>query len=86
MSNIIHVRFPNHFKYSLKQARKFLGSGYFRKALMEWSLQELERTFNDPQCFTEAYDAYLAIYQFRTKTQPIITHQIGKVIPFKKAA
>lgn len=65
MGDLIRVNFrPNH--YSLRQAREFLGGGFFRKALFDWSLEELERTANAGEaCLTDAGDAYSAILRFR---------------------
>lgn len=64
---IIYVDFRKN-KYPLKQAREFLGGGYFRKALMEWSIKELERSSNAGEaCLTDAGLAYNAILEFRKR-------------------
>lgn len=69
MGTIIYVNFG---KYSLKQARRFLGSGFFRKALTEWSIEELERTANASDAYmTDAHDAYTAILRFRKAREQI---------------
>lgn len=53
-------------QYTLQAARKFLGGGFFRKALLEWSIEELRGTIAHPECgFTDAFDAYSAILRFR---------------------
>jgi hypothetical protein len=74
MAVVIHVDFKNKkgnsviplSSYTLKEARKFLGSGYFRKALFEWSLTQLRMTANHPEAYlTDAADAYEAILKFR---------------------
>lgn len=65
MGEVIYVNFRKP-KYSLQQARQFLGSGYFRKALYEWSIEELESTVNHPEAFlTDAHEAYNAILEYR---------------------
>jgi hypothetical protein len=43
----IVIPFPNR-KYSLAEAKRFLGNHYFKKALFEWSLEELERMRGTP--------------------------------------
>jgi hypothetical protein len=71
-------------QYTLTEAREFLGRNYFNKALCVWSLEELQRTINHPQCgFTDAFDAYSAIQRFRLNRAATTTAQ---VIPIREAA
>lgn len=80
MSNVIRVDFKRD-RYSLKRAREFLGSRFFREALYVWSLDELRATANHPEAWlTEAEDAYNAILRFR------ISRECGKACPVLKIA
>jgi hypothetical protein len=69
--------------YTLLEARKFLGHNFFSKAACAWSIEELQRTVNHPQCgFTDAFDAYSAILRFRlNRLAPA-----APIIPLKEAA
>jgi len=65
MSNVIHVNFrKNNRPYPLRQAAGYLGRVYFRKALFEWTLQELENTAYATMT-DDGVDAYLAVLRFR---------------------
>ena len=80
MSNVIRVDFKKG-RYSLKRAREFLGSRFFREALFEWSLDELRATANHPEAWlTEAADAYEVILYFR------ISRECGKPCPVLRIA
>lgn len=82
MGQVIHVNFRKN-SYSLQQARKFLGSGYFRKALMEWSLEELQRSANAGEAWlTDAGLAYTAILNFRTKSKITEEKPLAQVLQF----
>lgn len=71
MNNVINIFtretvFPQLEIYSLKKAKEFLGPRFWKKALFEWTLEELEQITNHPQAFfTDASDAYEAILIFR---------------------
>lgn len=79
MGIVIYGKFPR--QYSLKQARKFLGSGFFRKALMEMSLEDVERMANASEAsLTDAWLAYGAIYRYRKlREQPNKPCEVVKI-------
>ena len=84
MGIVIHVNFPQ--KYTLKKARKFLGSRFFREALMVWTLDYLERTSNAGEAWlTGAADAYGAILRYRMQRNDSSSH-VAQVIDLKRAA
>jgi hypothetical protein len=64
--NVITVNFCP--AYTLAEAEKLLGEE-FALAMTEWSLEKLQAEANrwasDPMC--DAYDAYMAVYKFRTR-------------------
>jgi hypothetical protein len=71
----------------MKEARQYLGSGFFRKALFDWTIDELERTMAG-SWLTDAELAYGAILHWR-KGQEENLHPLAQIIPFpqqKKAA
>lgn len=60
------IQFPNRPIPKLKEVRKFLGGGFFRKALLEWSIEELKQTINHPESWLMDADLnYTAILRFR---------------------
>ena len=84
----IVIQFPNRKMTTLKEARRFLGGGFFRKALLEWSLEELQRTISHPEaCLTDAGDCYEAILRSRLSRMAPAGPE-AEVIPFpeRKAA
>lgn len=69
--------------FPLKEARKVLGSGLFRKALFEWSIEELTATAKHPETsLSDAFDAYHAILRFRLSRQ----NPDASIIQLKEAA
>jgi hypothetical protein len=84
MGNLIRVDFNKGSRVmGLQDARRFLGSGFFRKALFDWSIEELTRTANAGEAWlTDAGEAYTAILNFRLG----YSKPIAPVIPLKRAA
>lgn len=65
MSNVIVVDFRRG-RMTLKEAKTLLGGTYFKKALLEWSIEELERTANHSEaCLSGADAAYEAVLRHR---------------------
>lgn len=87
MSNVIFVNFrKNNPPYPLKQAEGYLGRVYFRKALFEWSLKELENTAWATMT-DDGVNAYLAVLRYRRQREADSRPACPVVyLPEKKAA
>lgn len=98
MGDVIKGNFPNYHIMTLDEARMFLGHNYFKKALLNCSIEVLEKYANHPEAMMSgAAEAYETILKFRMtydqnqelaqeKAKELENRPLAQVIPFRKRA